>query len=88
MSGELERRALKVIAEFSKAAPGELTLETSFEQLGIDSLGTVALVYDLEEEFEVSIPNDEAQKIRTVREAVESLSRNLTRPGGGAGGLA
>jgi acyl carrier protein len=78
MSGEIEQRALKVIAEFSKATPGELTLETSFDQLGIDSLGTVALVYDLEEEFEVSIPNDEAQKIRTVREAIESLSRNLS----------
>ena len=84
MIASIKDRTIKVIAAFADMTPDKVDLGMTFEQLGIDSLGGAALVYDLEEEFEISIPNEEALKIRTVQEAVESLARNLPE-GGGAG---
>jgi acyl carrier protein len=52
----------------------EVTLEASFvEDLGADSLDTVELVMALEEEFETEIPDEEAEKITTVKEAVDYI---------------
>jgi acyl carrier protein len=56
----------------------EVTLEASFvEDLGADSLDTVELVMALEEEFETEIPDEEAEKITTVKEAVDYIEAHL-----------
>ena len=55
-----------------------MTLEASFvEDLGADSLDTVELVMALEEEFETEIPDEEAEKITTVKEAVDYIDAHL-----------
>jgi acyl carrier protein len=55
-----------------------VTLEASFvEDLGADSLDTVELVMALEEEFETEIPDEEAEKITTVKEAVDYIDAHL-----------
>jgi acyl carrier protein len=59
-----------------KGIPREkITLDSSFEELGMDSLDAVELIADLEEAFNVNIPNTELQNFKTIRQAVDSLER-------------
>ena len=67
-------RVLGIIADQLDLDQSEIKLDSSFvDDLGADSLDTVELVLALEEAFEVSIPDDEAEKITTVRQAVEKI---------------
>ena len=54
----------------------EVTLETSFEELNADSLDIVELIMALEEEFDIDIPDEEAEKLRTVGDAVKYIKEN------------
>ncbi len=54
----------------------DVTLETSFEELNADSLDIVELVMALEEEFDLDIPDEDAEKIRTVGQAVDYIKEN------------
>jgi acyl carrier protein len=57
----------------------QVTEEASFiDDLGADSLDTVELVMALEEHFDIEIPDEEAEKIRTVRDAVEYLDKHVS----------
>ena len=67
-------RVTKLVCEQLGVKEDEVTLEASFvEDLGADSLDTVELVMALEEEFETEIPDEEAEKITTVKEAVDHI---------------
>ena len=69
-------RVKKVIVEQLSVDEGEVTPEASFTQdLGADSLDTVELVMAFEEEFGTEIPDEEAEKIQTVQDAVSFISR-------------
>ena len=73
----VEERIKKIIAEQLGVEEDEVVAEASFvEDLGADSLDTVELVMALEEEFDVEIPDDEAEKITTVKEAVGFVEAN------------
>jgi acyl carrier protein len=89
MSADIERRVIETIAK-SRGLPSErVTPGATFEELGMTSLDALALIYDLEEEFDISIPNEEAMGLRNVRQAVESVRRLLAgglAPGGEAAG--
>ncbi|BBB15243.1 acyl carrier protein [Candidatus Rickettsiella viridis] len=62
----------KVVVEQLDIKPEEATLEASFvDDLGADSLDTVELVMALEEEFDTEIPDEDAEKIRTIQQAVD-----------------
>ena len=64
----------EIIVEQLGVTPEQVTPEASFiEDLGADSLDTVELVMALEEEFDVQIPDDEAEKITTVQQAVDYI---------------
>jgi len=54
-----------------------ITIDSSFEELGLDSLDSIELIADMEEEFSVTIPNTELQNIKTIRNAVDGLSKAL-----------
>lgn len=54
----------------------DVTLETTFEELNADSLDIVELIMALEEEFDLDIPDEEAEKIRTVGDAVSYIKEN------------
>lgn len=65
-------RVKKVVAEQLDRDPNEVTPEASFiEDLGADSLDVVELIMRLEEEFDIEIPDDDAEKIATVQDAVD-----------------
>lgn len=71
-------RVTKLVCEQLGVKEEEVTLEASFvEDLGADSLDTVELVMALEEEFETEIPDEEAEKITTVKEAVDYIDSHL-----------
>jgi acyl carrier protein len=67
-------RVTKLVCEQLGVKEEEVTQEASFvEDLGADSLDTVELVMALEEEFETEIPDEEAEKITTVKEAIDYI---------------
>jgi acyl carrier protein len=69
---------IAVILSTKKGINKELILmESSFEELGLDSLDAVELISDLEDEFSVTIPNVELQGIKTIKQAVEGLQKAM-----------
>jgi acyl carrier protein len=54
-----------------------ISIDSSFEELGLDSLDSIELIADMEEEFNVTIPNTELQNIKTIRNAVDGLAKAL-----------
>lgn len=70
----VEERVKKIIAEQLGVNEGEIANESSFaDDLGADSLDTVELVMALEEEFGTEIPDEEAEKITTVQQAIDYI---------------
>ena len=68
----------KIIAEVLNVDEEEITMETTFvDDLGADSLDVVQIIMGLEEEFDIEIPNEEAEKIVTVGDAVEQIKNAL-----------
>jgi acyl carrier protein len=75
MSEELTQRILKVIADSQKLPPEKVTIDSTFEELGIDSLDGVNILFALENEFNISIPDEGVQSLRTMRQMVEALDK-------------
>lgn len=76
----VEERVKKIVAEQLGVKIEEVTTEASFvEDLGADSLDTVELVMALEEEFETEIPDEEAEKITKVQEAIDYINGHLNK---------
>ena len=74
---ELEERIAEIIAEQLGVEAAEVTPEASFvDDLGADSLDTVELVMALEEEFGIEIPDEEAEKIATVKDAITYIKEH------------
>ena len=72
-------RVIEIVAEQLGADKDKVTPETSFvNDLGADSLDTVELVMELEEEFDINIPDDAAEKIQTVGQAIEFIDEAVT----------
>ncbi len=68
----------KVIAEVLNVDPEEITMDTTFlDDLGADSLDIFQIIMGIEEEFDIEIPADKAEKITTVEEAVELIKGAL-----------
>ena len=71
----IEQRVKKIVAEQLGVNEAEIKNESNFvDDLGADSLDTVELVMALEEEFETEIPDEEAEKITTVRQAIDYIN--------------
>jgi len=77
MAQDILGRIKKIIVEQLGAEEAEIAIESSFiENLGADSLDIVELIMALEEEFDIEIPDSEAEKITTVGDAVEYIKNN------------
>jgi acyl carrier protein len=57
----------------------KVNIDSSFEELGMDSLDAVELVADMEEIFNVNIPNTDLQNFKTIRQAVEGLQKAISQ---------
>lgn len=72
---ELTRRILRIIAETQRKDPAQVTIDSSFEELGIDSMDGVNIVFALENEFNINVPDEEVKNIKSVRDMVEGIIR-------------
>lgn len=77
---EIEEKVISIVAEQMGVDKAEITPETSFiNDLNADSLDTVELVMELEDEFEISIPDEEAEKIQTVGQAIDYIKAHTAK---------
>jgi acyl carrier protein len=71
---EVEAKVIEIVAEQMGVEKGEVSRDTSFaNDLNADSLDTVELVMEFEDEFDTSIPDDQAEKIQTVGQAIDYI---------------
>ena len=77
MSTDLEKKVISIIAEQLGVEEDEIKLEASFiDDLGADSLDIVELVVALEEEYGIEIPDEDAEKIKTVQDAINYIKEH------------
>jgi acyl carrier protein len=75
-----EERVIEIVCENLGVNKEQVTRNTSFiEDVGADSLDIVELVMELEEEFEITIPDEQAEKIKTVGEAIDYIEKELAK---------
>ena len=77
MSDDLISRVTGVIVKTQHLPPESVTIDSTFEELKIDSLDGINLLFALEGEFDVDIPDDEARKIRSVRDVADGIEKLL-----------
>ena len=74
MADELETKVIEIVSDQMGVDKAEISRETSFvNDLNADSLDTVELVMEFEDEFEISIPDEDAEKIQTVGQAIDYI---------------
>ncbi len=75
---EIEEKVISIVAEQMGVDKGEINRETNFvNDLNADSLDTVELVMEFEDEFETSIPDEQAEKITTVGQAIDFIKEQF-----------
>ena len=75
---EIEAKVIDIVAEQMGVDKSEISRDTNFaNDLNADSLDTVELVMEFEDEFETSIPDEEAEKIQTVGQAIEYIASHI-----------
>ena len=80
MADAIEEKVIEIVAEQMGVDKSEITRETSFvNDLNADSLDTVELVMLFEDEFELSIPDEEAEKIQTVGQAIDYIREHAKK---------
>jgi acyl carrier protein len=75
MSDELIQRVLKAIATSKRIPLETVTIDSEFQQLGIDSMDAVEILFALENEFDINIPDDEVRQVRNVRQMCEGVEK-------------
>src|SRR5271165_5402535 len=77
---DLTPRVLRIIAETQRKDVSQVTIDSSFEELGIDSMDGVNIVFALENEFNINVPDEEVKNIRSVRDMVEGVKKLVGQP--------
>ena len=75
MSDQLTERVLHVIANTQRISPEKVTMDKSFQELGIDSMDGINILFALENEFDITIPDEQAKQIRSIPEMVEGVRK-------------
>ncbi len=77
MSDELAQRVIHVIAATQHIEPDKISIDSTFQELNIDSLDGINILFALENEFNISIPDEAARSIRGIRDMVDGVRRLL-----------
>ena len=80
---DVEQKIIEAVDKVAKRKPAEIRLDSNFEDLGMDSLDKVTLLFDLEQMFDISIPETEVQGIQTVGDIVGRLQGFLSSSSAG-----
>ncbi len=77
MKSELASKVLQIVASVKRVSPESLPLDATFDELGIDSLDRTNILFELENEFNINIPDDVARSISSINGIVSRLSAHL-----------
>jgi len=80
---ELTERVRGIIAATQHVAKEKITADSTFQELGIDSLDGINILFAVESEFNINIPDDAAQNIRSVRDVIDGIAALLGEGQGG-----
>jgi acyl carrier protein len=72
---DLTPRILEIIAETQRKDLSEVTIDSTFEELGIDSMDGVNIVFAIENEFNINVPDEQVKSIRSVRDIVNGVEQ-------------
>ena len=78
---ELTERVRAIIATAQRLPKEKITADSTFEELGIDSLDGINILFAVESEFNINIPDDAAQRIRSVRDVIDGIAKLLDSRG-------
>lgn len=87
MSDTVTQKVIAAIAKTKKIAQDDISLDSTFEELKVDSLDGLNVFFELEEIFDIDIPDDRAREMRSVRDVVEGLEKLLAERAGPSVGL-
>jgi acyl carrier protein len=77
MADAVAEKVIATLASVKRIPADKITLETNLQELGIDSLDVFTLLFELENAFKISIPDDDVRSIRTVNDIVEGIKKLL-----------
>ncbi len=83
MPDDLAEKILALVATIKRLPREQVRVDSSFEELGIDSLDGINLVFEVEGAFDISIPDDQARSIRSVGQMIEGVKALLAAEGRG-----
>ena len=72
---EVLERVRRVVSENQQIEPQKITIDSTFEELGIDSFDGVNLLFGIESEFDIQVSDEDAKKLRGIRDVVEGVER-------------
>ena len=75
MPDQLTQRVLSAIAATQRISPETVTIDKSFQELGIDSMDGINILFALENEFDITIPDELAKQIRSIQEMVDGIRK-------------
>jgi acyl carrier protein len=78
MPEELSEKVRLLISKAKRISLDRISIDSSLEELGIDSLGSINVIFELENEFDITITDEEVRSIKSVAEVVEGVKRLLT----------
>ncbi len=84
MSDELIQRVLKVIATSKRIPLETVTVDSDFQKLNIDSMDAVEILFALENEFDVTIPDEDARSVRSIRDMCAGVEKLVAAKSAGA----
>jgi acyl carrier protein len=75
MSDAVAEKVISTLASVKRIPADKIALETNLQELGIDSLDVFTLLFELENAFKISIPDDDVRSLRTVNDVVEGIKK-------------
>jgi acyl carrier protein len=73
MTDELTTKVLAIVARVKRIPEDQVTPDSTFEELGIDSLDGMNILFELENDFDINVPDSQAKSLRTVRDVVDGV---------------
>lgn len=78
MDNQIESTVIRAISQHKQLEEGVVTLDSSLESLGVSSLDAITIVYEIEDAFDVEVPNEELESLKIVEDIVIGIGRLLT----------
>lgn len=77
MADQIFERVQAVLIKHRQIPPEKVTVDSTFDELGIDSLDRITLLFEIQEDFKISIANEDVKDVNSIREICQSIEKNL-----------